>query len=142
MGDLTITRLCAEAACVDLDKWNDDGKCFYFDSGVGEWGTTVSYDPLHDDAQCFALVKNLRLDCILNHSNGLWLVRYANAYNKRFMWEPVANDDLNRAVCECVARMQEAKDKSTSMTAHQLANRLENGEEWVIASASDSKYEW
>ena len=107
MDDLAMIKACAEAMGLRLliayppgdmrhcgDGWNglmfsaSPHPCLFIDSGA--------YDPLHDDAQCFALVKKFRiyLDPDFNDQ-----------------WQAVSEDtealnaDLNRAVVESVARM-------------------------------------
>ena len=94
MTDLEIIKRCAEKiGChtkIDGDTvwaWTHPSK------------SQEIYNPLIKDAQCMALVKKFHLKI----SRGLppldeWHVETYNtnhAYNK----------DLNRAVCECVARM-------------------------------------
>jgi hypothetical protein len=72
------------------------------------WLTKVAgevYDPLHDDAQAMALVKKFGLSIApeLGQGRGLWRVNH---------WRDpplVLDTDLNRAIVECVAKMQKAK---------------------------------
>ena len=90
MTDLEITKLCAEAM---------GGEGFAYD----EFGP--KYDPLHDDAQAMALVKKFELSVEFSdefHTNSDWAVcrgTTIQAYSR----------DLNRAICECVAKMQAAR---------------------------------
>ena len=94
MTDLEITRLCAEAMGLG---WQDDRT----DGGItAQEGTyNYKYDPLHDDAQAMALVKKMRLE--ISTFRGEWHV----GNDMDWAW----NTDLNRAICECVAKMQAAK---------------------------------
>ncbi len=92
MTDLEITRLCAEAmGC----KWKETSDGIYVDS-------FTSYDPIHDDAQCMALVKRFKLMLVPNGT--LWEVGPENGPLGR--QQDANNPDLNRAVCLCIAKMQ------------------------------------
>ena len=96
MTDLEITRLCAEA--MGYEYSDGSGTICVSKAGVG------NYDPLHDDAQAMALVKKFRLevqDC------GKWFVsEHQNA--------DAFEDDLNRAICLTVARMQQVHERTRS----------------------------
>lgn len=94
MDDLTITRLCAEAM-----GWPKGAVC-HPDSLILD-GDTKKYNPLHDDAQAMALVKKLRLSIDVF---GKWMVQ-----DKKGNYAPALSHDLNRAICECVAKMQQSK---------------------------------
>ena len=96
MTDLELTRLCAEAM---FDRLEWEQRLF-------------NYDPLHDDAQAMALVKKFRLLIELNPNILGRQVRVSGS--------EIASDippfdkcnyetALNRAICECVAKMQAAK---------------------------------
>ena len=110
MTDLEMTKLCAEAMGITLHPmWQGRAdECMYNDgSGGGGWGMG-KYDPLHDDAQAMALVRKFRLRVAVIAPTG-WRVTTA-------FIEPAQathNDDLNRAICECVANMQAAKEQKT-----------------------------
>ena len=101
MTDLEITRLCAEA--IGYTKWgahHGDMPGFTKETGI--------YNPLHDDAQAMALVKKLRLRI------GAVLVSKGDEPGQDWMVEKNNNafstgPDLNRAICECVAKMRAAK---------------------------------
>jgi hypothetical protein len=81
MTDLEITKACA--AKMGLSEEQQAGFC------------ESPYDPLHDDAQAMALVKKFYLTI----SRGLdgWSTLGATGW--------VSNKDLNRAICECVAKI-------------------------------------
>ena len=86
MTDLEITRLCAEAMFTPL-----------------EWEQRLfEYDPLHDDAQAMALVKKFLLSIDPAQPIG-WHV--AKQETKFFDAAYAHEDDLNHAICECVAKM-------------------------------------
>jgi hypothetical protein len=87
--DLEMTKLCAQAmGWVKTEKGDD-------------------FDPLHDDAQAMALVKKFELTIIRLYSQDdpTWLVSTPGWVNK---FES-KHSDLNRAIVECVAKMQAAK---------------------------------
>ena len=100
MTDLEITRLCAEAmGDIQMDF-----------AGTGDpydLRGRRPYDPLHDDAQAMALVKKLRLVVCPEEAGG-WSA--GPEFGPLNMDLDVQNiPDLNRAICECVAKMQQAK---------------------------------
>ena len=98
MTDLEITRFCAQAMGVDVHEST-------FNSGrIGLFPRTgYEYEPLHDDAECMALVKKFRL--LVDGGNVLWCV-HGDVFGSG-----VINADLNRAICESVARMQQEQQK-------------------------------
>ena len=109
MTDLEITKLCAEAMGVSViktrayygseaDSPESLPEHWLQEIGVGEW---QQYDPLHDDAQAMALVKKFKLGIGREDGDDMWAVG-------RIFIETI-NQDLNRAICECVAKMQGAK---------------------------------
>ena len=91
MTDLEITRLCAEAMEI-IDAYPMYGG--------------NPYDPFHDDAQAMALVKKFLLSIDPAQPIG-WHV--AKQETKFFDAAYAHEDDLNHAICECVAKMQQAK---------------------------------
>ena len=116
MSDTEITRLCAEAMGLDVA---DDAEPVHYWQGRNP-ASLHRYDPLHDDAQAMALVK--RFDMVIERNGGgragepgmreLWAATLFVARPKvkgadTFV---VRNaPDLNRAICECVAKLEEAK---------------------------------
>jgi hypothetical protein len=109
MTDLEMTKLCAEAM---EPEWGYPGS-----SKVWSYTTTFApvakkerfvrptYDPLIDDAQAMALVKKIELS-ILRIGGKSWTV----AERPRIDCVQVDGADLNRAIVECVAKMQKAKN--------------------------------
>jgi hypothetical protein len=104
MNDLEMTRLCAEA--MGLRIVDDFSDCHPSVSGVeieiSPRIASTRYDPLHNDAQAMALAKRFKLN-IGQLSDG--------KFCKVFVMEPYAegeSTDLNRAICECVAKMQQS----------------------------------
>ena len=97
MTDLEMLKLCAEAMGYKIvyPDQADLPLCIESSKGAGV------YFPLHDDAQAMALVKKLELGVLRNGER--WEVIHGLIWGR--------NTDLNRAIVECVAQMQKAKDK-------------------------------
>ena len=97
MTDLEITKLCAEAVfgkayVHDNSVWLHCSKALTFSEPRREVDRYVMrYDPLHNDAQKWALVDKFP-SCM------------AAALRQ---W----HSDLGRTLCECVAKMQQEKEK-------------------------------
>ena len=116
MTDLEMTKLCAEA--MKLDAPTEDGvtgkllvRDFPYASGLADFGV---YDPLHDDAQAMALVKSETLDVTWGPGEQRWRVGQFRFKSERGMKEDglyceCRDSDLNRAIVECVAKMQGGK---------------------------------
>ena len=102
MTNLEITKLCAAAMGI---RWHEgkDGK-IHDHSPIGGFAT---YDPLHDDAHAMVLVKKFRL--LIQPLPGAWAV---TEHKHPPRWSE--DTDLNRAICECVAKMQQAKQKEVA----------------------------
>ena len=97
LSDLEITKLCAKAMGLHVC----DPQCFpamlLVDAGAGPF----NYDPLHDDTQAMALVKKFRI-YIVPQSDYWQTDAYLNGE-----WVGEGNSpDLNRAICECVAKIK------------------------------------
>lgn len=101
MTDLEITKACAIAM-----GYGDDGpankwlaykvsECAIL--GRNEKGGHTIFNPLHDDAQCFALIERLEVS----------VQRAPSGWHAWIQLEPVQaeNADLKRAVGECVAQL-------------------------------------
>ena len=105
MTDLDMTKLCAEAMglkfIVSHDRYSNSN--FVELNSGRDPGNEGAYDPLHDDAQAMALVKKCHLH-IDTFSDGTWLVD-GGWHGKIERIDP----DLNRAIVECVAKMQAGK---------------------------------
>lgn len=96
MNDLELTRLCAEAMGIPLSFVK-----------VKKRADDMAYWPLTDDEQAMALVK--KMDLSINRGGqatheAWWGVKTVGI-------RQVVNKDLNRAICECVAKLQQAKTK-------------------------------
>ena len=112
MTDLEITKLCAQAAEI---------KCVVFETEKGPWCVLPNlddYDPLHNDEQAMALVKKFKLS-IADQTRGVyadeaaWSVwEYQESGQKHIAG--FQNKDLNRAICECVAKMQTVKAQAVA----------------------------
>jgi hypothetical protein len=111
MDDLTITRLCADAMGIvvhDVDIDEDYNGIF------GLWPCQENgelYEPIQDDVQAMALVKKFKLDvmqgCLVDGSE---TERFWTCYGEPNRQLGTSDVKLNRAICWCVARMQEAKN--------------------------------
>ena len=97
MSDLEITRACAEAMGGkvehDLPRGNMSAGWIRLDGRV--------YDPLHDDAQCFALVERFGPSIGVNGFSRDWSVHIK--IGRKTYW--AKNENLNFAICEAVAKM-------------------------------------
>ena len=94
MTDLEMTRLCAKAMGGIYRV--DENDCLWTRNYASGWS---AYRPLHDDEQAMALVKKLRLK--IEYQG---LPSGANWHVASSMY--CCNADLNRAIVECVAKMQ------------------------------------
>ena len=109
MTDLEITTLCAEAMGYVIAS---DGKATNLVLMVEIPHHAMlpryaeQYDPLHDDAQAMALVKKLKISVA-------YLQDYVSGdffwYCNHQMNSQTRSPDLNRAICECVAKMENAR---------------------------------
>jgi len=103
MTDLEIVKKCAEKMGY---VWCDSD--FEYKTAVANGyrpAAGSNYDPLHDDAQAMALVKKFGLiiepDGVMPTTE--WWVQVW--VSDEIRWTGVANKDLNRAICECVAKL-------------------------------------
>lgn len=106
MTDLEITKRCAEKEGRTVRGFSaKSAVCFdVSDSAIvasNSHGGDDIYDPLTNDAQAFALVKchNISIGQTIESGILMW-----HAYSP-FDGIIVADDDLNRAICECVAKL-------------------------------------
>ena len=105
MDDLEITRACAEAMGIALTEL--DGLFTYPHPKMAKTITPtfrVTYDPLHDDAQAMALVKKFEIMW-----SSAWSAYTFLNCDEDGTPEYSYSDNLNRAICECAAKMQKAK---------------------------------
>jgi hypothetical protein len=89
MTDLEMIKKCAEKMGIDAK---------FCETPI--YSKRGKYNPLHDDAQAMALVKKFVLSCRREQwSEGwTWVVYSSHAKFSR-------NKDLNRAIVECVAKL-------------------------------------
>lgn len=106
MTDLEMTKLCAEAMrlkeyAIPMNGGNCDPKPITLGP---------HYNPLHDDAQAMALVKRFNLS-MWGTEQGEWrgVACWRNEVEALREFS-VYSTDLNRAIVECVAKMQQAKE--------------------------------
>lgn len=110
--DIKLCQLCAKAMGIELLAHCE--LPFY----RGENRGMCYYDPLHDDAQCMALAKRFGVTC--DPQDEQWPIKLWRTWVITPDYDPdtdkdyfsAENPDLNRAICECVARMQQAKEKA------------------------------
>jgi hypothetical protein len=130
MTDLEMTKLCAEAMRLHLLPAYPEGHILRTPRNVcPDTGLMVSrdgdrayyftqdgaYDPLHDDAQVMALVKKFGLRVNDPLDNGHFeVIAYQFRGTDKVMKAATANRDLNRAIVECVAKMQAARNDSVT----------------------------
>ena len=127
MTDLEMTRACAEAigwkhlGAVGVEppkRGEPDPKGLWCLSGGNDWwvnpqGYNVCApcsgipDPLHNDAQAMALHKRFLLDTLWDGSKYTVYVWKPNIKMKDRI--RATHTDLNRAIVECVAKMQKEK---------------------------------
>lgn len=115
MTDLELTKLCAKAMELTPDQpssLKDRPHWYCRDKN----GAHIIYDPLHDDTQAMALVKRFGLVCEPSglHDTGerWWRIWCVDSLHKT----DVTTIDLNRAIVECVAKMQHANSSSPTGT--------------------------
>jgi hypothetical protein len=107
-ADMGLLRLCAEAMGWTVRAQGtyfiaiDVGRDASYIIGNANAPALLVYDPLHDDAQAMALVKRFRLS-IGTEARGWYLCLPGYPH------EETNNADLNRAIVECVAKMQRSK---------------------------------
>lgn len=114
MDDLEMTKLCAEAM-----GWRGDGFIAEYRGGPlvlrvipdEAKGYAIPYDPLTDDAQAMALVKQLGLDIEYLGNTG-YSKDTGNMWDVTAIAHDARSSDLNRAIVECVAKMQSNAAKS------------------------------
>ena len=94
MTDIEITKACAASLGFE---GNDSVFVSVGRVIINDGGNSI-YDPLHDDAQCFALVKKFGL--WLRQFDGKWHIRHVETD------QDILDENLNRAICECVAKMR------------------------------------
>ncbi len=116
LSDLEMTRLCAEAMGL-THEWDDKAvwlKVDNFSQGCEAQFThkrghffhwILRYEPLTNDAQAMALVKKMELLVSPCDEPGQpwWIATAADAQG--------LGHDLNRAIVECVAKLQAGRGK-------------------------------
>jgi len=100
MTDLEMTRLCAEAMGYTVGERASTNLL------LGVWTKEHGdYHPLYSDAQAMALVKRLKM--MIGYNNG-WLAQRRDDKG-RLIASSYYFLDLNRAIVECVAKIQAEK---------------------------------
>lgn len=104
MTDLEMTKLCAEAMGLHIVKVMPAIVIVSDDKTEIE---SYGYDPIENDAQAMALVKRFEIAPLWMPKQGAW---EAWLPHSKTAWPPTYSLDLNRAIVECVAKMQAAKN--------------------------------
>jgi hypothetical protein len=104
MNELEMTKLCAEAMGLYAGP---DAEEFIFP----RWRRITEYDPLHDDAQAMALLRAFSLALWgSDQSMGEWKWHAEVQHWGDDELPPIGHGvNPNRAIVECVAKMQKAK---------------------------------
>ena len=106
MTDLEMTRLCAEAMGYRVHSVNP--KVYYNEASKYSL-LAVDWEPLKDDAQAMALVKKMRLGINAWSPDYQVWIQSGQISAEESGRTCTFNADLNRAIVECVAKMQTAK---------------------------------
>ena len=109
LTDLEIKKLCAQAVGVKIEHTQRERTYFIYHPLDEPIPLFHEYDPLSNDEQMVWLVKRFHLQIgktlrTPENPHGRWFVSRTDKFE-------VADDDLNRAVCLCCARMQERAAK-------------------------------
>lgn len=100
MSDIELVKACAEAMGIALYVASQNAPQHTLRTCNHE-----NYWPLTNDAQAMALVKKFRIEIAWNPVG--WAV---NTYSELDMPESYASDDdLNRSICECVAKLKDTQ---------------------------------
>ena len=102
MDDLTITKLCAEAMGY---RTHAESENVYYSPEERLSILKAQWNPLKDDAQAMMLVKKMNL-CIQPPLKPHGTKQKWHAWEYQRPNNTGIADDLNRAICECVAKMQ------------------------------------
>lgn len=109
MTDLEMTRWCADA--VGLVGYAANGRHLF--KGSYAAGTYEMYDPLRDDEQAMALLRKCELSlCAPSPDDKRWYVLKIWTSDSRTI--SAHDENLSRAIVECVSRMQSAKSKEAT----------------------------
>ena len=111
MTDLELTKLCAQAIGYKPDvraKYRGLGSEF---SGIWVNDSSLTFDPLHDDAQAMALVQKFHVHLYWNAaaSEPRWEAQSPGVIGFGSGHPYDQPEGLNRAIVECVAKMWKAK---------------------------------
>ena len=102
MTDLEITKLCAEAMGLEVPSWSVKATVLtVYDSA----GVLSRYDPMHDDTQAMALVKEFGLTILPNDDDSWWVGLSLDSPDT----ESADADTLNRAIGLCIAKIEKSK---------------------------------
>lgn len=114
MDDLEMTKLCAHAMGIVVEVCNYAGGREFL--VITE--SAYRYNPLHDDEQAMALVKKMNLYIsppgVNQYAPQGWFARSRKTSKNGVRGGGVMgfSQDINRAICLCVAQMEAAKHGS------------------------------
>ena len=109
MTDLEMTKLCAEAMGIRLTGAVVDTEPPSLYANRKDGNGIFVFDPLRNDAQAMALLHFIRpANMSYNIFASGWSIRTLPDNETSYRFETF-NVDLNRAIVECVAKMQSAK---------------------------------
>ena len=107
MSDIELTKLCAIAMGFMPEFAPTEWPVGIAVKGGGQASEDL-YDPLHNDAQAMELVKKLRISIDQGRVGG---DMSAAAILKDGVLYNAESENLNRAICETIAKLQMEKSK-------------------------------
>ena len=112
MSDVEIIKLCAEAMGYSINSYQTRPGIVLTVTPPSRDPQSLSssfdYRPLHDDTQAMALMKKFGLHPVPEWDEGSSWTVFGGGYS-------AMSDDLNRAICECVAKMQAEKKTASNL---------------------------
>ncbi len=107
MDDTTIIKLCAQA--IGAGPEVSRGTVAIYEKNADGSLTEHIYDPLNDDTQAMELLKETTLDITWLNGALKWRVECFTYKESRS-----EGHVLNRAICECVAKLESARQSAVS----------------------------
>lgn len=101
MTDEQMTFLCAQAMGIPPVNFGNGERYVTLDDG-----SYMKFDPLRNDRHAMELIKKLGLDIHCRADMNGWYVGRGRLHEGLF-----TNADLNRAICECAAKIQQEAQK-------------------------------
>lgn len=101
MDDFEITRKYAEA--MEYGMENSHGILAIYEKRADGRLVQEIYNPLKNDSQAMAIIK--RFDLSIARGGQATDSPWWKATSSKYLRRPGIDSDLNRAICECVAKM-------------------------------------